>query len=119
MKLLISVFCVLAWIGGCSENSDEVDSVTFEAEGKWLNTLAADGCSWHFAITSKDTTLNFVPNESSISKIEAAVGKMEGAYSINDVYLKYALTDRKREIQCGWGHTATYDEINVIDIKRR
>ncbi len=118
MKIAIVLFGLLAWIG-CNDEVVSLNEEVLATDAKWTNMLAVDGCSWHFAVNTKDTSFSMVPDDASISKIEDAVGEMEGAYSFTDVYLKYSLTGRKKEIQCGWGHTATYDEISVKEIKKR
>jgi hypothetical protein len=98
MKVLIVLFGLLAWIS-CHD--------------------AADGCSWHFAITSPDSTISLLPSEASRTKIEKELGKTEEYYSFTPVHLKYSLTGAKSTVQCGWGHTATYDEIRVIEIHKK
>lgn len=117
MKILVVLFGLLAWIGCNDEIAVNEDVIS--ADAKWTNMLAVDGCSWHFAISSKDTSFSLVPDEASISKIEDAVGEMEGAYSFTDVQLKYVLTGRKKEILCGWGHKSTFDEITVVEIRKK
>ena len=118
MKILILVFGLLAWIG-CSDEIADPQVEMMEADATWSNQLAADGCSWHFSVASDKTFISLVPDEGSIEKIEAAVGKMEGYYSFTDVHIKYSLTGKKKETQCGWGHTAIYDEITVHEISKK
>lgn len=81
--------------------------------------LATDGCSWHFTITSADSTISCLPDEASRSKIEKELGKIDEYYSFTPVRLKYSLTGAKGTVQCGWGRTATYDEIKVIEIHKK
>lgn len=118
MKFLIVVFGLLAWIG-CHDESDNINEEIHEVDATWMNMLATDGCSWHFAITTPDSTINLVPDAASEAKIEKALGKIEDYYSLNPVRLKYSPTGGKRTIQCGWATTATYDEIKVIEIYKR
>lgn len=119
MKTLVVVFGLLAWIGSCSEESDINEAVTVEADAVWMNQLAADGCSWHFSIESGDSTLNIVPTDGSIKKIENAVGKIEDAYSSTNVHLKYSLTGKKKDVECGWGSKASFDEVTVYEIYKK
>lgn len=118
MKMLIVVFGLLAWIG-CHDESSDINEEVHEVDATWANMLASDGCSWHFSITSPDTTVYLVPSEASQSKIEKELGKIEGYYSFTSVRLKYSLTGGKSTIPCGWGTKATYDEIKVIDIQKK
>lgn len=118
MKVLIVLFGLLAWIS-CHDESDDISEQVYEVDATWTNMLAADGCSWHFAITSPDSTISLLPSEASRTKIEKELGKIEEYYSFTPVHLKYSLTGAKSTVQCGWGHTATYDEIRVIEIHKK
>jgi len=119
MKVLIVLFGLIVWIGSCSDETEALKAGELEADATWVNMLASDGCSWHFAINSKDTTIFLVPSEASLAKIESSIGKMEGYYVITDVHLKYNLTGARKDVLCGWGHTANYDEIEVLEIRKR
>jgi hypothetical protein len=119
MKILILLFGLLAWVGSCVDDTDLSNPDAVEVDATWTNMLAADGCSWHFSVSSKDTSYSLVPDDSSISKIESSIGKMEGYYSLTDVHLKYTLTGNKKEILCGWGHKAIYDEIKVLSVSKK
>lgn len=113
MKGFLFVILILLGLTNCNKDVDgEVDAV-------YSNTLASDGCASHFSIKSSDTTINFAPSEGSQSKIQKAVGKSLSDYYIINVRLKYKLTGSKKSVQCGWGHVANFDEIDVISIKRR
>jgi hypothetical protein len=118
MKILIVIFGLLAWIG-CHDESNDINEEVHEVDATWTNMLAADGCSWHFSIVSPDTTISFVPSEASRSKIEKELGKIEDYYSFTKVHLKYSKTGGKGTVPCGWGHTATYDEIKIIEIHKK
>ncbi len=118
MKVLIVLFGLLAWIG-CHEDSDDVNAQVYEVDATWTNMLATDGCSWHFSITSKDSTTSLLPSEESRPKIDKELGKIEDYYSFTPVRLKYTFTGAKSTVQCGWGRTATYDEIKVVEIHKK
>ena len=118
MKVLIVLFGLLAWIG-CHDESGDINEQVYEADATWTNMLATDGCSWHFSIVSKDSTYSVLPSEASRAKIEKELGKIEDYYSFTPVHLKYSLTGSKNTVQCGWGRTATYDEIKVIEIHKK
>ncbi|SEI44413.1 hypothetical protein SAMN05216327_101614 [Dyadobacter sp. SG02] len=118
MKVLIVLFGLLAWVS-CHDESNDINEQVYEADATWTNMLATDGCSWHFAVTGKDSSLFLLPSKASVSKIENELGKIEEYYSFTPVHLKYSLTGAKSTVQCGWGRTATYDEIKVIEIHKK
>jgi hypothetical protein len=119
MKMLILIVGMLAWIGSCSDDIELSNNTILETDATWTNMLATDGCSWHFAVNAKDTSYSLAPDEASMVKIEAVVGKVESAYSFTDVKLKYSLTGRKKDVLCGWGHTGKFDEITVVEITKK
>jgi hypothetical protein len=118
MKISIVLFGLLAWIG-CSEEQDvRLSTEVLEAEATWTNMLAADGCDWHFAVISKDTSIYFVPDSGSMPKIESAIGKLEDYYSFTKVHVKYTKTGKQKLVLCGWNHKASYDEVNILEIRK-
>lgn len=119
MKILILSLGLLTWIGGCSKEEESLDTPVIETDAVWQNMLAVDGCGWHFSIVKPDTSFALASAEASLPKIEKEIGKMEGAYSTTNVHLKYRLTGKKKPVQCGWGHTAHYDEVEVLEIHKR
>ncbi|TLV01036.1 hypothetical protein [Dyadobacter luticola] len=118
MKILIVLFGLLAWIG-CHEENQVLNADIVEADATWVNMLAADGCSWHFEVVSGDSTLSYVPDANSQQKIDNALGKIQDYYSFTPVRLKYSKTGNKGSVQCGWGKTATYDEIRIFEIRKK
>jgi hypothetical protein len=118
MKMLIVLFGLLAWIG-CHDENKLLDDDILEAEATWTNQLASDGCSWHFSVSSKDSTFHLLPDQASLKVIEAEIGIIKEYYSFTPVHLKYSYTGNKASVQCGWGKTATYDEIRVIAIHKK
>lgn len=118
MKILIVFFGLLAWIGGCHEEA-VLDEDIIEADATWTNMLASDGCSWHFTVQEGKNFISLLPSEASLKTVKAEVGDIESSYSFTDVHIKYKLTGGKRTVVCGWGSQQTYDEINVISIKKK
>ena len=116
--LMIVLGLLLAWIG-CENQNRIVKAEVREANAVWSNELASDGCSWHFTMASGDSSLSFAPSDRSLKTIETAVGKIEGAYSFTNVHMKYSLTGKKKNIQCGWGATAKMSEIDVLEIYKK
>lgn len=120
MKIGIILFALLAWISCNDETIVKKDVEVFESEGEWVNMLATDGCSWHFEIPSKDKTMTYyLPDENSVKEIEKVLGKKEESYSFTKVRIRYSLTGKKRDVQCGWGATNTYDEIEIHEISKK
>ncbi|KQS33523.1 hypothetical protein [Dyadobacter sp. Leaf189] len=118
MKILIVLFGLLAWIG-CHDESSVLDDEVVEVEATWTNQLASDGCSWHFSVSTKDSTYSLLPDEASRKTIEAELGIIKEYYSFTPVQLKYSKTGKKAAVQCGWGKTGTFDEIKVISIRKK
>jgi len=117
MKILIVVFGLLAWIG-CHEDPEIVKSDVYETEAVWTNMIASDGCAWHFSVVQGDSLINFAASDGSQKVIEKALGKVESAYSFPKVHIKYSATGRKKDVQCGWGVTTQYNEIDVLDMRK-
>ena len=119
MKILIVIFGILLWIGSCNEEKEFLVADTIETDAKWVNMLASDGCDWHLEVVNKDSTYtSYAADDASLKKIDEALGKIESAYSFTDVHLKYSLTGNKKNVKCGWGTTATYDEITIHEISK-
>ncbi|MDQ6478292.1 hypothetical protein [Dyadobacter sp. LHD-138] len=120
MKIGIILFGLLAWISCNEEKIAKRDVETIESEGEWVNMLATDGCSWHFEIPAEDKTMTYyLPDDNSRKEIEKVLGKKEDSYSFTKVRIRYSLTGRKRDVQCGWGATNSYDEIAVYEITKK
>lgn len=118
MKALIVLLGLLAWIG-CHEESSDIHQQVYEADASWTNMLATDGCSWHFSIAHKDSMMTLLPSKATREKIDKELGQIESAYSSTPVRIKYTLTGNKATVPCGWGRTGTYDEIDVIEIRKK
>lgn len=120
MKILLVILGMLAWIGSCNEDKEIVVADTVEADGKWVNMLATDGCAWHFEVMNKDSSFtSYAAEDGSLKIIEEALGKSESSYSFTDVRIKYSLTGGEKNVQCGWGATATYPAIKIYSISKR
>jgi len=119
MKFGIILFALLAWIGCHDENVIQKDVEIIESDGQWINMLATDGCSWHFEVASGDSLLYYVPDDNSLKEVEKILGKKEDSYSFTKVHIKYSLTGKKKSVQCGWGVTNHFDEIEVYNIEKR
>ncbi len=118
MKIGIILFGLLAWISCNDEKVVQKEVEIIESDGQWINMLATDGCAWHFEIPSGDSTLYYLPSENGLKEVEKVLGKIESSYSFTKVHIRYSLTGRKREVQCGWGATNFYNEIEVYEIKK-
>lgn len=118
MKIGIILFGLFAWVS-CNEDLVKSDVANLESEGEWVNMLAADGCSWHFEIPSGESVAYYLPDDESLNVIEKVLGKKEDSYSFTKVHIVYRLTGKKRDVQCGWGFTNTFDEIEVYQITKK
>lgn len=118
MKTGIILFALLAWASCHEEKVVKKDAEILESDGQWINMLATDGCSWHFEIPSGDSTRYYLPDDNAVKEIEKVLGKIESSYSFTKVHIRYSLTGRKRDVQCGWGKTGVYDEIELYEIRK-
>ena len=116
--LLILAFPLSCLLLNCDRNTyTEVQKV--KADAYLVNSLAADGCSWHFE--GIDSEKIYAANDASQGKIDAllrSVSSENGMYSI-PVAVEYALTGSKKAIECGWGKKAEVDEINIYILMTR
>ncbi|GAB2790508.1 hypothetical protein GCM10027275_39310 [Rhabdobacter roseus] len=112
---------VLGYIGCQDEPSTKLEQTVIEADAQVVNTLAADGCSWHFELKQADSTLFYAATASSAAKIKAAVPAYgtDDAYSFTPVRLKYRTTANKQQVVCGWGNKAEFTEIEILEIQRK
>lgn len=118
MKFGIILFALLAWIGCQDEKVIQKEVEVIESDGQWINMLATDGCSWHFEFPSGDSTLYYLPSDDALKEVEKVLGKIESSYSFTKVHVRYSLTGKKRDVQCGWGITNAYDEIDIYEIRK-
>ncbi|WP_025762501.1 hypothetical protein [Dyadobacter tibetensis] len=111
----------LVVLGACAqEPMSEEGKEIYEADAVFSNTIAADGCSWHFEIQGVDSTITLLaPSLTSFKTIEAKLGSMESSYSTTQVRLQYSFTGNKRAVPCGWGTTSEMDEITVRSIRKK
>ena len=78
------------------------------------NTLAADGCDWHFKIG--DNT--YVPSDGTLETVKKFTGS-DGYFVGDSVTVRYQLTGRKKTLICGWGSKSEKDEMDVLELKTR
>ena len=119
MKILFAIYALLAVVSSCSDEGDEIQRKSLQAEAVYTNMLAVDGCSWHFSVASGDSTIDYAPSERSFAIIEEELGKIETVYNFIKVDIKYNLTGKKTGVKCGWATTQKMDEIEIIDIKQK
>jgi hypothetical protein len=112
------------WLTACaSSTNDEVkpsDANTIEV--KLINNLAVDGCDWHFAARIDINSVKYyVASTNSRSKVEPLIQASKGVNGIHeiDVILKYQPTNNTQKVRCGWGKFQDYEEIEVLDIKKK
>ncbi|HEV7347708.1 hypothetical protein [Telluribacter sp.] len=121
MKVLILMFGLLAWVS-CQENEVPLENVV-ETEATIVSNLAADGCDWHIEVQpGKEANFqNYVPTKATESKVKAAVPewKTQNSYSFTPITIKYRATSGTQKVQCGWGKTGEFTEIEVLEIKKK
>ncbi|WP_221393985.1 hypothetical protein [Dyadobacter sp. NIV53] len=118
MKILLVIFGLFLF-AGCIEENQISDIDVIETDAEWSNGIQYDGCSWHFSVLQKDSSIvNLAADEASLAKIEKAIGTIDGSNYNVSVHMKYSLTGRKKEIECGWGSKTSMDEIKVREITR-
>lgn len=116
--LLILAFPLAGLLLNCDRNT-YTEAQKVKADAYLVNSLAADGCSWHFE--GIDTGKIYAANDASQGKIDALVKRISsenGMYNI-PVAVEYALTGNKKAIECGWGKKAEADEINIYILTTR
>jgi len=119
MKIGIILFGLLAWISCNDDKVFQKDAEIIESNAEWVNMLASDGCSWHFEVPSGDSLLYYVPDDQSLKKVEETLGNKESYYSFTKVRIRYSLTGRKKDVQCGWGITNAFNEIEIHTIEKK
>lgn len=109
-KTVLQVVLLLAL--GCMKKIEHETGPELTSRAILSNTIAADGCEWNFYIAKK----TYVPT--NLDAIRLYVVK-ETAYFYDDsVTVRYRLTGRQKELQCGWGAKSMQDEIEVLEVKK-
>lgn len=111
--LLLSIGCT-----GSGELSNLKDYS--ENEALLANQLPVDGCDWHFGVDLGDEWGQYVADDKSkpkVDKIIQAAANEANIWNIK-VWIRYRLTGRQKEVECGWRTTTKMDEIEVLEIKR-
>lgn len=114
--IFLSLFLVFA-SAACDSKVNPEDTKTSKA--KLVNALPVDGCGWHFSIESDKETIQLLPNNASKEKVNTFIQTAEATHGVYivDVEITYRLTGQKQSVQCGWGKTGEFDEIDVLQIK--
>jgi hypothetical protein len=114
-KTMLQVVMLLAL--GCMKklehgfDPDPTDALTARA---LLNyALPVDGCDWSLQIANQ----LYVPSAATLPKVKA-VGEFRYGVVQDSVTLRYRLTGRNVELQCGWGHKSVQAEIEVLEVKK-
>lgn len=119
MKYLLILASLLSGLLLNCDRNTYTKTKKVKADAYLVNSLAADGCSWHFE--GIDTGKIYAADDASQGKIDALVKRIStatGMYNI-PVAVEYALTGSKKAIECGWGRKAEADEINIYTLKTR
>ena len=91
-----------------------------EHEAILQNQLPVDGCDWHFGVDLDDEWGQFVADAASQPKVDALILQAQQVYGIAQVRVKmrYRLTGKQREVQCGWNTKTKMEEIEIVSIEK-
>jgi len=121
MKHVLFLTTLLLW-ASCQNSDKDIKGEIKESRARVVSNLAVDGCDWHLEIANTDSSLitTLVPTLATEPKVKAIIPKYgtEDAYSFIDVNLKYRMAGTQRGLTCGFGKTATVDEVEIIQISR-
>ncbi len=119
-KTIIFLIVIATFFGSCNQNKIlKLDGDVLEATGYYENGLPYDGCDRHFNFIMLDSTYaSYTPSDASDRLINKVLGEQEILLSPVHVRVRYQPTGAKRKVQCGWGQTALFEEINVLKIEK-
>lgn len=116
---MIFLWCLVAL--ACSKNEGDASSEYFTSEALLINQLPVDGCSWHFSITQGDVNLRYSADAGSEERLIQPFIQTQsptyGVYSIK-VEISFRLTQKKRDVICGWNTILSMSEIEITSIKK-
>lgn len=121
MQKLLFLMLILIGLQNCTpgDNVAKLEAFT-ESEATLSNQLPVDGCDWHFSVDLKDAWGQFVPDAASQPKVDALIKLAEQQFGIAQikVNMRYRLTGKEREVQCGWGKKTMMAEIDIASIQK-
>jgi hypothetical protein len=116
---MIIIWCLLSL--ACTKTGGDQHTGILTAEALLVNQLPVDGCSWHFSIAHNDTTVRYaadqVSEESLVLPFIQTQQPTYGIYSLK-VEISFRLTQKKRDVVCGWNTISNMDEIEIISIRK-
>ncbi len=116
---MIIIWCLLAL--ACSKTGGDQTEEYASSEALLVNQLPVDGCSWHFSIVQNDTTLRYAADQASEESLVLPFIQTQqptyGVYSLK-VEISFKLTQKKRDVICGWNTISNLDEIEIISIRK-
>lgn len=120
MKRYVFIFLLIGLLMGCQDNEVNPDG-TIETNARLVNSLPVDGCEWHFMVTHDQHTYFYLPSKSTAYKVETIIASLPktGGEITTQVRIRYRPTSQKGQVQCGFGRTAEYDEIEIIEIRKK
>ena len=119
-KSIFLLIVTVAFFGSCNQNEiHKLDGDILEATGYYENGLAYDGCDKHFSLVMTDSTyISYTPSDASMGIIRNIINDKDLSSHPASVRVRFQLTGDKRKVQCGWGRTPLFEEINVIEIEK-
>ena len=119
-KLLFLMFLLIV-LQTCTQDDNVAKLEGYsETEAILQNQLPVDGCDWHFGVDLVDEWGQFVPDAASKPKVDAMIKLAEPQFGISQikVKLRYRLTGKEQDVQCGWGKTTKMAEIEIASIQK-
>jgi hypothetical protein len=121
MQKILWVALLFLGLQTCTDEAavEKLEEYT-ESEATLSNQLPVDGCDWHFGVDLKDEWGQFVADAESQPKVDALIKVAQQQFGIAQVKVKmrYRLTGKEREVQCGWGQKVKMAEISIAKIER-
>ncbi|WP_247233104.1 hypothetical protein [Telluribacter sp. SYSU D00476] len=120
MRRYVFILLLFGVFVGCQDKEVDPDG-TIETNARLVNNLPVDGCEWHFMITHDHHTSFYLPSKSTAYKVETIIATLprSGGAITTRVRIRYRPTSQKGHVQCGFGRIAEYDEIDIIEIRKR
>ncbi|MBD2702769.1 hypothetical protein IC229_19130 [Spirosoma sp. BT702] len=88
------------------------------------SSLIADGCEDHVRLEKTDSTGNgipYKPTDATLPIYQKALATIPPKPNSNErnVTVRFIETGKQVKLLCGWGHTPSVAEIEILEIKAR
>lgn len=115
MKTTLIALSLIFGLAMCRESDDPKGPELRNDMMLYANGLAYDGCETHVALNWNDPQkiIRYAPDAESAGLIQSFLGQ-ENQKQGNVIY---KFTDRKKNVECGWGSRFEADEITIVSIR--